>query len=451
MLSQFKSCYDHLPREERQALMLRALLYALVGLALGYRVWLVFNFNPIDHIWSDPERHWDQGIDVLRSDPMSLIDPILYQVYIGAFAKLTLKTHELAAFYTALLSVGMTWLWYRFLRELLPSKNWALLGWALIAWSPSNSSIYSYFMQETLMLPLLGASLWATWRARRKGTLNAFLGATALWLLAGLTRGICLPLGLVALAWIWFEQGDKARRAAWGMVVMLLMLGPLTYRSFQQANIFAPHGIGSLVQAYHRSGAQEILIGYELRGARWEFGFTSPGILQKPFEPLSDWMSKRQGSVRFFVNMDAGERDWKAAVTNTPLTLDRYLWLTGDNLIHLFFAESWPDTDRSRDIGELNHWLRWLWAPLFILCATGTIWLWREQRERLLPVLLLTWFCVQGLFPLSVNEGRYRKPMEGLLIAQAVLLASTLAARRRREEVAQPAPAAPETLIVSST
>ena len=50
----------------------RWLCVGLLLLACSYRVWLVFHFNPLDHLWSDPKRHWDQGIDVLRNDPMSM-------------------------------------------------------------------------------------------------------------------------------------------------------------------------------------------------------------------------------------------------------------------------------------------------------------------------------------------------------------------------------------------
>jgi hypothetical protein len=39
----------------------------------------------------------------------------------------------------------------------------------------------------------------------------------------------------------------------------------------------------------------------------------------------------------------------------------------------------------------------------------------------------MTWLAVQGLAPMAFTEGRYRKPGEGLLIAQALLL---VAARR---------------------
>jgi hypothetical protein len=40
----------------------------------------------------------------------------------------------------------------------------------------------------------------------------------------------------------------------------------------------------------------------------------------------------------------------------------------------------------------------------------------------LLGALLLTWLVVQGLMLLTVNEGRYRKPAEGLILS-ALLLA----------------------------
>ena len=418
-----------------QSAGLRGVRAALIGLliaACGYRVWLVFHFNPVFHIWSDPARHWEQGIDVLRSDPMSMIDPILYQLYIGMLAKLTLKIPVLVAYWTSLLSLLGPWLWYRFLRELLPSRDWALAGWVLLAALPSWSVIYCYFMQETLMLPLLGAALWLSWRARRKADVASFMLAAFVWLLAGFTRGICLPLGMVALSWLWLSQPGKLARFAASLTLLAVCVGPLAYRSYHSAGLIAPNGISGLVQLYQRSGALTVIADFERQGARWGYGFTSPSILRPPFEPFSDWQSQRSGEFHFSVNMDAGSRDWDAAKkTLTPWNIDRAVWLTGENLIHLFFSQSWPDTNREWDIGNINHWLRWLWAPLAALCLVVTLWRWRVERERLLPALLLTWFIVQGLFPLAVNEGRYRKPFEGLLIVQCLLLAAGSRATRR--------------------
>ncbi|GAB2903222.1 hypothetical protein GCM10027046_35690 [Uliginosibacterium flavum] len=416
------------------------ILWQLIVLACCYRVWVVYAYNPMDHIWSDPERHWVQGIDAKRDDPLAMMDPILFQLYIGIFAKLTLGIHKLTAFYTAALSLLTPWLWYRFLRELQPSRNLALLGWAILAWSPSWTAIYSYFMQETLMLPLLGAALWATWRCRRKATLQAFLAAAILWTLAGLTRSICLPLGLLALVWLWIAQGDKVRRAATSLLLLALVFGPLTVRSLERAHLVAPHGIGGLNALYARSGGFEINIEFKREGAGWGFGFGSPSVGTEPFAPYSDWRTKREGVAKFKIDMDKGAEDWDAEQAKINLDLPRYLWLTGENLAFLFFAESWPDTDRSRSIGEINYRLRWLWAPLSLAGLALTVGLWRRQRERLLPSLILVWFLLQGLGLVAVNEGRYRKPFEGLLIAQLILLASTL----RKPQQAAATPTAPQ-------
>ena len=133
----------------------------------------------------------------------------------------------LVAYWTALLSLCGPWLWYRYLRELLPNRDWALAGWVILAALPSWSAIYSYFMQETLMLPLLGAALWTTWRCRRKGDTGSFVLAAGIWMLAGLTRGICIPLAAVAMTWALAGAGPKVRESCARMILLLAVLGPL--------------------------------------------------------------------------------------------------------------------------------------------------------------------------------------------------------------------------------
>jgi hypothetical protein len=100
-------------------------------------------------------------------------------------------------------------------------------------------------------------------------------------------------------------------------------------------------------------------------------------------------------------------------------------------MVPLLFGSSWPDTNQTRAIGVANYWLRWMWVPLALACLVATIWLRHRQRERMLAGLLLTWFVAQALLPLAVNEGRYRKPFEGLLVAQCLLLASSSRRHKR--------------------
>lgn len=415
--------------------MSRNVLFALFSLLilLGglVRVAHVVAHNPVDDIRSDPKRHWEQGIDALRADPMSLIDPVGYQLWVGVLGKLTLKDRHLVAFYTALLSLVTPWIWYRAFREIQPDKLAALGGWAALSILPSWITIYGFFMQETLLLPLLGAALWATWRARRKRDVASFVVLTLAWTLAGLTRGVVIPMAALAAVTVVCLQREPWKAGAVATLVLALVLGPLTYRGYVGLGTFAPSGSGRLAALYARSGKEALRISYERRGETWAYWFRSPATGDAPFAPFSAWKTNRTGVAEVHVDLDAGERDWRRAAAAYPLSVGRYLSLTGENAAHLFFGTSWPDRVRGRTLHDLGRHLRWLWAPLALVVAVWTVASWRRLRgERLLPMLLATWVVVQTLVPISVNEGRYRKPGEGLLIAQVVLLVGSPIARR---------------------
>ena len=408
-------------------------LYLLIALGLWLRIEHVFTYNPVDHLWSDPQRHWEQGTETLRTDPMTLTDPVMYQLYIGFLAKLTLKEPLLIAFYTALLACLTPWIWYRFARELLPSRLQATAVWAGISMLPSWIAIYGYFMQETLLLPLLGAALYASWRCRRKQTLASFLLMVGLWTAAGLTRGIAIPFAAVVATWLWLVQPQKVAKAGYSLLLLGLIMGPLAVRSYSAMQLIAPHGVGNLNALYTRSGKRDIHISYEREGARWTYWFASPAMGAKPLAPLSDWTSSREGKVYAHIDIDKGSEDWRAAMARYPMTADRYLTLAGENLVYLFFGSSWPDNNRARWLEAFNHHSRWVWAPFTLLVLLGSLVFWRRLgNTRMLAVVLFIWVLVQGVLPISVNEGRYRKPAEGLLLVQAIVLAGAL--RRRRAD-----------------
>lgn len=411
-------------------------------LVIGYlsRAFYIAEHDPARHIWSDPQRHWEQGTDVLRDDPMTLTDPVMYQLYVSVIGKLTYGDHHLVAFYTILLAFAMPWVWYRFFRELQPSKDIALVGWVVITWLPSWLSIYGYYMQETLMLPLMGAALWATWRTLRKNTTEAFLLMVFLWILAGLTRGVCIPMAAVAASWVWFVQDNKLSKALLSLALLGVILGPLSYRSYQKMGIIAPHGIGQMNMIYAQSGKKELHIKYSRRGAVWYYGYGSPSTGSRPLAPLSDWHTARTGRVTVDINVDNGSADWQRAFEQNKLTLGKYGWLVSENLLFLLFDPSWPDSNLEYAQGFLNHHLRWIWLPLGLLALGFTVYTWRRHPNTytrtawLLPAIFAAWFIVQVFVPVSVNEGRYRKPYEGLIIAQLLLLA----AYNRRISVRQP-------------
>ncbi|HNG61671.1 MAG TPA: hypothetical protein PKZ52_17745, partial [Cellvibrionaceae bacterium] len=153
---------------------------------------------------------------------------------------------------------------------------------------------------------------------------------------------------------------------------------------------------------------------------RWGFGSPSTGA--KPFAPFSDWMTQRTGTVEAEVNFNKGKGGWRPALDSVHMSLSDYLWITKENLIFLFFADSWPDMRAGRLIDDLSSIMRWLWAPLFIFAIIVLIKDAKKlRRQWLLTAVIAAWFVVQGLIPIAINEGRYRKPLEGLLVAQIVL------------------------------
>lgn len=111
------------------------------------------------------------------------------------------------------------------------------------------------------------------------------------------------------------------------------------------------------------------------------------------------------------------------ALEQHALSTTDYIHLVTENFILLFFTESWPDSNQERFIGKLNYQTRALWFALGLISLLATIKMRRQLKNHaLLPVLITIWLAVQCLLPISVNEGRYRMPFNGLIIAHIVLL-----------------------------
>src|SRR5258705_3878580 len=187
------------------------LLFAAILAGSFVRFNVALELPPNLRVWSDPARHWENATVPITHNPLNGIDPLMYQVWLMVVLKVT-NGHAMGI-YAGILSAGTPWLWYRFLRELLPGKVLALTGYALFCWLPSWIGIFCYFMTETLVLPLLGLSLWFTWRCLRKATLESFVSVTILWLATVSTKQSLVPVAVIAMAWLWVNQAGKARRA----------------------------------------------------------------------------------------------------------------------------------------------------------------------------------------------------------------------------------------------
>lgn len=406
----------------RDPVVLRRALYFLILVACALRVWEVVLHNPLHHIFSDTQRHWDHGRNALESAPMVLFDPPLFQMWLSLVQKWALGVPGLFAFYAAVMSIATPWLWYRFLREALASRELALLGWALLAWLPSWISIFSYFMSETLFLPLLGASLWQTLRARRKQTLGAFGAMVVLWSLAALTRGIAAPFAGLAGAWVWWAHPQKWRAALLGAAIAAFAAVPFAIRNHEQVGLWSPFGNGWLNSIYAASGKQNIVLHLRRDGAEWGYVFGSPSMYVPQFRPLTEWSPKREGTVEIRIDLRQGSADWEREAARTALPAAAQWRLRADNFLLAIAGESWPDNNRDYLAGRASLDARWIWLPLLLALAGVAV---RRvdaiRRAPLVPALILCWILLQGCSLLAINEGRYRKPLEGFLIAQALL------------------------------
>jgi 4-amino-4-deoxy-L-arabinose transferase-like glycosyltransferase len=359
----------------------------------------------------------------LIPSPMALFDPPVYQTWLSVMQRITINVPELVAVFVGALSLLGPWCWYRFLRETLSSRTLALSGWALLALLPSWIGIYSYFMTETLFLPALGASLWLSMRARRKKNLPSFLGMVAMWIFCGLTRPVAIPVAALFATVVWFGHPAKLRTAAWSVALIFVTLAPISWRNHHFYGIWAPHGNGWINKIYATSGARIIELHFEKQGARWVYGFGSPSIDSRPFAPLSDWTSKRTGTVLVNVDFMRGTRDWKKAYETSSLHGSALWRLRAENWAYFFFGNSWPDNNPEYFMGNLANLSRWLWAPLTLVLFVATLVWWRAALSRpLIPLAIGIWLFLQCWMLVVPAEGRYRKPVEGLLVVYALVL-----------------------------
>jgi hypothetical protein len=410
-------------------------LYLLIVAGSLLRIVEPFVHNPMDNIFSDPERHWIHAGSTLSPPPWAIIDQPIFQMWLSLVQKWSLGLRALIATYAGLLSAITPWFWYRFLRECLRSRTLALFGWALLAWLPSWVGIFSYFMTETLFLPLMGWCLWQTMRARRKRTLPSFCGMVALWAVAGMTRGIGAPLGALASLWVWLYQPWRIRSAVVAGLIVLLMTVPISIRNHRYLHLWSPLGSGWPNQIYAESGYQSILIDLLFEDdSTAQYGFISPSLVVKPLAPLSDWEAKRSGVLHITADTRNGDRDWRSAYRNHVVRGPERLRLRWENLVLVMLGPSWPDNNPTNLVHRIELAMRWIWLPLFlVVLSTGARWYRSILTRPLVPALIGMWFLFQAVSLFAINEGRYRKPLEGLLIAELLVLLDNRRVRGRVE------------------
>lgn len=403
----------------RQLNRFQRLLLAAVIAGSILRVALILIYNPIDHLFSDPKRHWINGGRLFSPDLMGAGDPILYQVYIFLLRSVTADNPFLVALICGCLSAFMPWPYYRASRELGMSRSASLGVWALIASAPSLFTIYHYTMMETLLLPLVGMALWMSARHLRKRDSGAFLLSVFWWILACLTKSTVVPLAGVCLFYTWWTVSRRMYDGVLAAGVAFLMLLPNTLRTEKYLGFAAPFGNPWLTNIQHRSGAKTIRINFN----HGHWSFSSPSCYMQPFEPLSPWTIRRaldDSSVEINIDSKNGNRDWKSAYENLPKDWKEWFAQLGENILLFLFAPSWPDNNVNEWDGWLANISRWMWAPIIFFVIECNIRSFLARKFYFIPVATTSFLLLLMFQNLATAEGRYRKPLEPLLIMNII-------------------------------
>jgi hypothetical protein len=413
------------------------LAIVLIIAASCFRVFLCFLHNPLDYLFSDMLRHWNNGLGFPRGGYFGAADPIVYQAYIFVVRRMTGDNRLLIATASSILSVLMPWTYYRAAREFGLRKTEALWAWAVIAWTPSLIVIYHFIMMETMLLFMEGIALWMTARYLRKGGARPFLWFVFGWTAACLTKPTVVPLAGVCFLWVWWKRKTPVLQLAMGAALALVMLVPQGLRTKAELGFVAPLGSPWLARIQLVSGVRMVHFSFDTssagpfrlhsEGQRFEFEFGSPSAYIRPLEPLSHWYMRRamgDTSVKVAIDATYGERDWKAACDRFARDRDEWLAEWRENMILFLFAPSWPESSVMLWDGHLEYWCRWMWAPLILLVFVLNVREFANRRFDLIPVATVVLTLAIMLQNVILIEGRYRKPVEPMLLLNLVWVLS---------------------------
>ena len=390
-----------------------------LGSVLLLRLLYPFFNSPLGHIYSDPLRHWTNGERFLTPDLMGAGDPYLYQLFMYVLRALSGDNPPTVLLVVGVLCAAMPYGWYRALRELLPRRQ-ALAGATVMGLIPAFLSIYAYFMNETLLLTLTGFAFWATLRARRKATLGSYAIACALWVACIFTRSVVVPMAALCLGTLWWFGGQRVHKAVIAILAFGALALPAGMHGMSRLGFFAPLGNVYLSQIYSYSGQREITLDGGAQGS-WAFG--SPSFFNPTLFPFSTWTTNRTGVVHAKIDVSRGRDAW-AEETDRAAKGRTFPWSQqyAENLLCLLVGQSWPDNDPAAWSSLLAVWTRWLWPPLMIAVAWGAARRRYVGADWLLPACALGMLLFLAVQWAGIIEGRYRKPVDPVLVAAAIVL-----------------------------
>ncbi len=295
---------------------------------------------------------------------------------------------------------------------------------------PSWIGIFSYFMDEILLLPLMGAALWLSWRAKRKKTYSSLLLASCLWAFTIATKLNTMFELIIIFPWLCFSLGKykswnvrsmATMIASAAIIVVAYLMYPLwVYKGLGATWLFPP-GQGALNRACFLSGADIASLSFTSQGnVVLDTGtFRSNALLSRSL-PFTEWRTWRTGSCdqkidldrKFYIVAPAPEASWQK----------RLLYMA-ESTIYFFFSPSWTDDREDDFVQALQVQMRLIWLPLTLFILFLAV-----RKKAMREMIVVLFFATTILYVFSnsstIIEGRYRKPWEGIAIATLIYLCS---------------------------
>jgi 4-amino-4-deoxy-L-arabinose transferase-like glycosyltransferase len=438
----------HTSTSENRAKVTSAILWSLVGVGVLLRLVNPFYSNPLEFLISDPLRHFLNAKDCLRTGPhpsiaYEVIDPLGYQIWLSAVLRVTGGDRTAIALYTGLLSVLTPWIWYRWMRLSLDNKQLALAGYAVLSLLPDWIKLYQFFLQETLLLPLVGLSLWLSWRVLKEPYWRRYMASGFTWGCALMTKLTALPMAAITLGWLFLKsrQDKRHRRMAVSAIVVAILifsLGP--WKIYSRTHSLVPFPPGDYHRIWYESGKENLR--FTIKFLDSQQGYTEYVVdagnpaLDLQLRPLFDWRTSRTGTCDMVIDMTKGAAHY---LPDTSMSVSDRLKYTGENIMYFFLGLSWPENHVSKDAqAGIFHSLikssRFLWFPITLaIIVMAAI-----QRRRDIMIVLFAGSLAFFLFQQSIIfEARYKKPWEGIAVAT---LLSLVGSARRRAKSNEPQP-----------
>lgn len=425
LLKNILNAFARLDRGHQCFAVLLALRFCYVALVLG----------PTHSITNDWGRHWENGSTMLEAPTfMSGIDPKLFQLWIWLLYQLTWDTGWLMDAISGLLCASMPYVWYRAARELTSPRMAVWLG-IVIAAHPSFLLIYSFFMNETLLLPMLGLACWMTLKAHRTREVWDYKVAVLCWMLTIHARMTALPLMALSVGWLMYYQPSKLRSLLWAMMMGALVTAPAALQSYRVLKAPVPFQHSAMNEIYYYSGSK--VHTYLIKNAKnpGYYSWSSPSYYFNHFEPFGTFQSYRHIDLPpLTIDFAHGVADYENEVARLKALYTPYAQFNDlkENIIFLCLGTSWPDSssDPNQGLFYLAYHLRWTWLPLIFLIVVASPFVpLRPERSFIviLTLVLLAALCFQRF---GIMEGRYRKPLEPLLLLSVAVLAPGLRQRQ---------------------